>query len=77
VCGLTHDGWYHSKAPHSPYGPPADHTNGSGLPFGFIVFLFFLSFASLASILLRVGFLPWQKAFLPGQWKKLAKTMVQ
>jgi len=25
----------------------------------------------------RVGFLPWQKVFLPGQWKKPAKTMVQ
>jgi hypothetical protein len=22
----------------------------------------------------RVGFLPWQKVFLPGQWKKLVKT---
>ena len=31
VCGLTHDGWYHSQASHSPYGPPGDHTNGSGL----------------------------------------------
>jgi len=22
----------------------------------------------------RVGFLPWQKVFLPGQWKKTVKT---
>jgi len=22
----------------------------------------------------RVGFLPWQKVFLPGQWKKPVKT---
>jgi len=31
-------------------------------------------------LMYRVGFLPWQKVFLPGQWKnrqKLAKTMVQ
>ena len=23
---------------------------------------------------IRVGFLPWQKVFLPGQWKKPVKT---
>jgi hypothetical protein len=26
------------------------------------------------NLLTRVGFLPWQKVFLPGQWKKLVKT---
>jgi len=25
----------------------------------------------------RVMFLPWQKLFLPGQWKKTGKTMVK
>jgi len=25
------------------------------------------------NILVRVGFLPWQKLFLPGQWKKPVK----
>jgi len=26
---------------------------------------------------LRVGFLPWQKLFLPGQWKKPVKTVAK
>jgi len=26
-------------------------------------------------LITRVGFLPWQKVFLPGQWKKLVKTV--
>jgi len=25
----------------------------------------------------RVGFLPWQKLFLPGQWKKTVKTVAK
>jgi len=25
----------------------------------------------------RVGFLPWQKLFLPGQWEKMVKTVVK
>jgi len=25
----------------------------------------------------RVGFLPWQKLFLPGQWKKPVKTVAK
>jgi len=29
---------------------------------------------SLLSLHFRVGFLPWQKVFLPGQWKKNGKT---
>jgi len=27
--------------------------------------------------LCRVGFLPWQKLFLPGQWKKPVKTVAK
>jgi len=26
---------------------------------------------------IRVGFLPWQKLFLPGQWKKPVKTVAK
>jgi len=35
------------------------------------------SVSHLHIVSLRVGFLPWQKLFLPGQWKKPVKTVAK
>jgi len=31
----------------------------------------------ISMLSIRVGFLPWQKLFLPGQWKKPVKTVAK
>ena len=36
-----------------------------------------ISFVSSVCVSARVGFLSWQKLFLPGQWKKPVKTVAK